>query len=361
MKVFQCQNCQSPVFFENTFCINCGHNLGYQSTYAQLVPLSMQGEAGTIIPDDGKRYRYCANFQHNVCNWLVPFESTSILCEACMLNNTIPNLNSSDNQLAWYNLEKAKHQLIYGLKQLGLPVISKTENTEKGLAFDFLSPAADGDPKKQVHTGHFKGLITINLAEADSVHREWIRKKMSETYRTLIGHFRHEVGHYYWDLLIKNQTQPLASFRNLFGNETQHYGQALDQYYQSGAPSDWQKRYISPYASAHPWEDWAESWAHYLHIMDIVETGFSFGLSLHPRMGSQALFESQRTLDPYIETDFSKIIEAFVPITFAINSFNRGMGIADVYPFVIAPIVQEKLAFIHDLVFSQKSGRLGMN
>jgi hypothetical protein len=355
MKVFQCQNCQASVFFENTTCLNCGHHLGYQSDYGQLVPLLAQGNGWCIIPDDGTVYRYCANHQHDVCNWLVPIHSQTEFCEACKLNNTIPNLNVPDNLLAWYQLEKAKHRLIYGLKQLGLPIISKLEDSEKGLAFDFLSPEAN--TKKKVQTGHLNRLITINLAEADSVHREWIRKKMSEPYRTIIGHFRHEVGHYYWDILVKPREQSLAAFRNLFGDETRDYGKALEYYYQHGAPANWQNQYISQYASAHAWEDWAETWAHYLHIMDTVETGYTFGLSIHPKMSSRALLEGQATFDPHTEANFAKIIEAFVPITFAINSFNRGMGIADVYPFVIAPGVQEKLTFIHDLVFSQKNSR----
>ncbi|PHN01210.1 zinc-binding metallopeptidase family protein [Flavilitoribacter nigricans] len=353
MKVFQCQNCQAPVFFENTSCLNCGHHLGYHSGYAQLLPLRAQGNGWNVIPEDGQLYQYCANFAHKVCNWLVPDDGQAGFCEACQLNKTIPNLEVQDNVLAWYQLEKAKHRLVYGLQRLGLPIISKTEDPERGLAFDFLSP--DADDTQQVQTGHLNGLITINLAEADSVHREWIRRKMSEPYRTLIGHFRHEVGHYYWDLLVFPQENALTSFRNLFGDETRDYGEALEAYYQQGAPSDWQENYISSYASAHAWEDWAETWAHYLHIMDTVETGFTFGLSLHPQKAGPELFEKQTMLDPYSEADFTNIVEAFVPLTFAINSFNRGMGISDIYPFVIAPGVQQKLTFIHDLVFSHKN------
>lgn len=354
MKVFQCRSCQSPLFFENTSCLNCGLPLGYLSTSGRLIPLKEKDGQWAAVPDDGRLYRYCNNFQYQVCNWLVGPDSEQEFCEACRLNHTIPDLSKTDNLLAWYQLEKAKHRLIYGLQQLGLPIISKQEDPERGLAFDFLSPADKELTGEQVQTGHLNGLITINLEEADSVHREWIRRKMSEPYRTLIGHFRHEVGHHYWDLLIKDQDQPLAAFRALFGDETKDYQQALNEYYKNGAPANWQEHYISQYATSHAWEDWAETWAHYLHIMDTVETGCAFGLSIHPRVINQPMLEVQDALDPYVEADFERIISAFVPMTFAINSFNRGMGIADVYPFVIAPRVKEKLIFIHQLVFAQQ-------
>lgn len=356
MKVFQCQNCQSPLFFENTSCLSCGYIVGYQSDREQLVPLQDQQGHFITIPNDGNTYRYCQNFQHQVCNWIIPTSSEDEFCEACRLNNTIPNLEVADNLRDWYQLEKAKHRLIYGLQRLGLPIISKTEDPDRGLAFDFLSP--DADPEQKVQTGHLNGLITINLAEADSVHREWIRRKMSEAYRTLIGHFRHEVGHYYWELLIRDEPERLEAFRNLFGDETQDYGQALETYYQNGAPANWQTQYISEYASAHAWEDWAETWAHYLHIMDTVETGYSFGLSIYPRIAKQALIKGEAGFDPHTEADFEKIINAFVPMTFAINSFNRGMGLADVYPFVIADAVKQKLNFIHQLILEQKAEQL---
>lgn len=355
MKIFQCQNCQFPIYFENTACLNCGHALGYHSDYHTLVPLQARGEQWEIVPDDGNTYAYCANYQQEACNWLLRTDSEEEYCEACMLNRTIPQLDSDKNRLAWRQLEKAKHRLVYGLKQLGLPIISKVADKENGLAFDFLSDPANGEEK--VTTGHAQGLITINLAEADSVHREWIRRKLSEPYRTLIGHFRHEVGHYYWEQLVQSDADTLSAFRQLFGDETADYGEALNHYYQNGAPGDWQSSFISQYATAHPWEDWAETWAHYLHVMDTVETAYSFGLSINPAISNNNLLQSQATFDPHTEADFEKIIDAFIPITFAINSFNRGMGLADIYPFTTAPPVKEKLAFIHRLVAPWTTGQ----
>lgn len=345
MKIFQCEHCQSIVYFENTICLQCGHALGFNSSYARLYSMKNQGQAWSLIPDDGQLYRYCTNHQHQACNWLVPIGDPSPFCKACRLNRTIPNLEQKENLDAWRLLEQAKHRLVYGLQRLELPVISKTSQNQHGLAFDFLSAVG-----QTVRTGHANGVITINLAEADTIHREWIRKKMSEPYRTLIGHFRHEIGHYYWELLILHDPEKLQEFRLIFGDEKQNYNAALQQYYEKGAPSHWQQAYISAYATAHPWEDWAESWAHYLHIMDTVETGYAFGIRLQPDLTNNTMLNQEAVFDPYEQKDFNKIFELFIPMTFAIDSFNRGMGLPDVYPFVVAPPVKEKLTFIHDLI-----------
>lgn len=302
------------------------------------------------MPSDGVLYDYCSNHAHGVCNWLVPTNTPEHLCEACALNRTIPNLSVEGHLLAWQKLEKAKHRLLYSLLKLGLPITPKTEDAEQGLAFDFLSDRQSNGSGNSVQTGHYKGLITINLAETDSVHREQIRRRMSEPYRTLIGHFRHEVGHYYWEQIIRPFPETLASYRTLFGDETQNYGQALEVYYAQGAPSGWEQRFISAYATAHPWEDWAETWTHYLHIMDMVETAFSFGLSIDPLISSSISNVEAVDFDPYQEGNFERILDAFVMTSLSVNSFNRGMGIPDVYPFVIPAAVKEKLDFIHRII-----------
>lgn len=354
MRIFQCQSCQSPVYFENTTCLSCGHALAYQSTYEKLVSLQRQGNDWAWILNDGQSYRYCKNYQYQACNWLVASDHLQEYCEACQLNKTIPNLNSASNLQAWRQLEVAKRRLIYSLKRLRLPIRSKEYPTSLGLAFDFLSandPTANNRP---VRTGHANGLITINLAEADPVHRERIRKKLSEPHRTLIGHFRHEIGHYYWELLIRNQEDKRSQFSTLFGDASQDYSAALATYYQNGAHPNWQQTYISTYATAHPWEDWAETWAHYLHIMDTMETGYSFGLSLDPKILDNSSLSKRIHFDPYEENDFDIIFDTFIPLTFALDSFNRGMGLPDVYPFVVAPLVKEKLGFIHDLILQSK-------
>ena len=131
----------------------------------------------------------------------------------------IPDLSLPENLSRWRALEAAKHRLFYTLFQLRLPVETQAESPA-GLAFQFLADVGPGAPS--VMTGHADGVITINLAEADDAERERRRQQMGELYRTLLGHFRHEIGHYYWDRLIAN-TPHLEEFRRIFGDERQDY------------------------------------------------------------------------------------------------------------------------------------------
>ncbi len=352
MKIFECQNCLHPLFFENTYCERCNHSIGYLSEQNELKVLLPDQNHWKTMADDGRLYRYCENFQHGVCNWLILLDSGHSLCEACRLNRTIPNLASFKNQDGWQKLEQAKHRLIYSLNRLNLPVLSKADTAESGLFFDFLS---DEHPDYAIKTGYAQGLITINLAEADSVHREYIRRKMSEPYRTLIGHFRHEVGHFYWDQLVLSNQAVHQNFRRLFGDENLDYNQALQNYYQQGPPANWQESFISEYATTHPWEDWAETWAHYLHLVDMLESAYSFGLSVRPNLQKASSMSMYANFDPYIEPDFRRILDACIPLTFAVNSLNRGMGQPDLYPFIIPPPVVKKLRFVHQLLQSSEN------
>jgi hypothetical protein len=224
--------------------------------------------------------------------------------------------------------------------RLGLPVESKKNKDGPGIAFDFM---ADVSPDQRVITGHDEGTITLNIEEADEAERVRNKSDLGEKYRTLLGHFRHEIGHYYWDLLIRDNPDP---FRCLFGDDRKDYGIALKMYYDTGPPSDWSERFISPYASSHPWEDWAETWAHYMHLMDTLETAYAFGLGIHP--GLMQTMDADMRNDPYVVKDFSRIVATWIPLTFAVNSLNRSMGHNDFYPFVISPPVVEKLRFIHE-------------
>lgn len=246
----------------------------------------------------------------------------------------------------------AKHRLLYSLFRLGMPVVSKFTDQQNGLAFDFLESPG---PHEKVMTGHSDGLITINIEEADDVFREAERKKMGEPYRTLLGHFRHESGHYYWNRLVENNDNRLYEFRTVFGNEQRDYSGALQWYYQNGAPAGWQQYHISVYASSHPWEDWAETWAHYMHMMDTLETAWSFGLSVRVRnIPQQRQVSSSLDTDPYEIDDFREIITQWLPFTYAMNSINRSMGINDLYPFVMSDWVIRKLDFIHRICREEK-------
>ncbi|MBN7810652.1 putative zinc-binding peptidase [Algoriphagus sp. H41] len=344
MKLFDCANCSNPLYFENTHCEKCGHHCGFSVTKLEM--LTFRPDAVPMVSDkDRKAYKYCKNLEFGVCNWLIPAESEAEFCVACALNRTIPDLSDQENMSKWQKLEVAKHRLVYQLVRLGLPLTSKMLDANTGLCFDFISKTEDSD----IMTGHADGVVTILLSEADSVHREQIRTQLSEAYRTLIGHFRHEVGHYYWDRLVAGREQAVQKFRTVFGDERTDYGQALSLHYEQGAPADWQDRHISSYASAHPWEDWAETWAHYLHILDMAETAYYFGLSVKPKLRSKSL-RGTIDLDPYTQAKFDRIFQAWMPVSFTINSLNRSMGVPDAYPFVVSLTVLEKMAAIHRLV-----------
>jgi hypothetical protein len=229
-------------------------------------------------------------------------------------------------------------------------LVSRFADPQAGLAFDFL---ADVEPtfreSPPIVTGHSRGLITINVAEADDAERERHRHDMAEPYRTLLGHFRHEIGHYYWERLVLHGPW-LEPFRALFGDERQDYAASLERHYGERPPLDWPERFVSAYAAAHPWEDWAETWAHYMHIVDTLETADAFGLRLRPSVGRDAGLAVEIDVDPYRETDFSALVAAWLPLTYALNSLSHSMGHSSFYPFVLVPPVMEKLRFVHDVI-----------
>ena len=323
---------------------------------ATWVAWQADGSASDQTDAPRKTYLRCTNLRTPAaCNWLVPEAQPQLrLCQACRLNRTIPDLNDAehpDNGQLWGRIELAKRRLVSALLVLGLPVASRvSEDRERGLMFDFLrSP----DTGPHVLTGHDTGLITLNLDEADDAVRETLRKAMHEPYRTLLGHFRHEVGHYYWDRLVCG-TSWIEGFRTLFGDETQDYAASLQINYARGPRRDWAVHYVSAYASVHPWEDWAECWAHYLHMSDTVDTALSFGLSTDIAQLEFSLF----TLDSLYQPDhpdaerFLAFLNHWTQLTMLLNEMSRAMGQPDFYPFVLPHEVVPKLHFIHLVVSS---------
>lgn len=351
MKLFKCTHCGQTIYFENNFCEQCGYKLGFDADNLQLVSLIYMGDDSywTYDAEDTLLYRYCVNHAYGVCNWLVPETSNTPFCRACTLNRTIPNLSKPEYLTRWQTIEVAKHRLVYTLLRMRVPVVSKASDPQTGLTFDFMADEKENGSRR-ILTGHANGLITINIAEADNIEREMARRAMDELYRTVLGHFRHEIGHYYWERLIDN-TPNLGAFRQLFGDERQDYAEALKKHYARGAPPEWDLHYISSYATAHPWEDWAETWAHYLHIIDTLETAYAFRLSLRPGAAEPTNLEADIISDPYQLENFTDIMNLWFPLTFAMNSLNRSMGLPDPYPFVIRPKVIEKLSFIHQVCY----------
>jgi hypothetical protein len=339
MKSFEC-SCGASVFFDNTRCLACGKTLGFVPELRKLVALDpVPGEpdpSGPLFTAAGgpaRRLRQCDNYsREGVCNWMVPEDDPHRLCLACRLNDTIPDLSVPENRERWARIEAAKHRLVFTLIGVGLPVIPKVDDPDNGLGFDFKADT----PSLRVFTGHDSGLITLNIAEADPVQRERARVALNERYRTLLGHFRHESGHYYWDRLIRD-SEELGAFRNLFGDEREDYGQALQRHYDQGARAGWFGDFVSAYATAHPWEDWAETFAHYLHMVDTLETAEAFGMRLPGKK-------------PAKSDGFERLMAHFIELTLVLNVMNRSMGLEDAYPFSLGEGAKAKLAFVHRVI-----------
>jgi hypothetical protein len=349
MKIFHCDHCGHLLFFENTECVGCRHRVAYLPDLRLVGSLDLDGDDTwrSPLPQAVTGYRLCQNDKiEGICNWAVPADDDNPLCASCRITRVIPNLAEPANRAAWYRLEAAKRRLLFTLIELGLPTANRIDDPVRGLTFEFL---ADVDRASgPVLTGHADGVITVNIAEADDAERERRRTTMHEPYRTLLGHMRHESGHYYWDRLIG--TSELDEFRSLFGDERADYDQSLKAYYEQGCPADWQTRFVSAYASSHPWEDWAETWAHYLHMVDTLETAAACGLSLKPRRRDEpALPETPQPVAPR-PAAFERLIDSWFPLTYVMNNLNRGLGLADAYPFVLSPEAVTKLCYIDGVV-----------
>ncbi|MHB8850979.1 MAG: zinc-binding metallopeptidase family protein [Acidithiobacillus ferriphilus] len=347
MKTFTCPNCANMVFFESTVCENCNANLGFvpeqQFMAAFFRQMNGSWEPAGISPQ--YNIQPCRNYESvQVCNWMVAKDDGNDLCQSCRYTEIIPQLSLPENLHYWYLLEAAKRRLIYSLEFLGLPIPGRTDDPQHGLAFRFIADSA----KKKVLTGHSSGVITLNVLEANDAEREKRRFSMHEPYRTLLGHFRHEIGHFYWDYLIAKSSW-MESFREIFGDESRDYQEALQQYYQTGPATNWQMNYISSYATMHPWEDWAETWAQYLHIKDTLETAINWGVSIHVS-GQHAASVSGADINLNTQSFREMLIEQWLPLTQFLNSMNRSLGQQDSYPFVLTDVVINKLEFVDQLV-----------
>jgi hypothetical protein len=336
MRDFNCPNCGQHLAFENSVCLSCGSHVGFSLGEMALLVIAPGEESDHGGAVDASRYQLCANLHLAECNWLVEVAPFRRLCKSCALTRTRPNEAETKAMAAFAESEKAKRRLIAELHELKLPIVGRDEDSQYGLAFDLLSSEFEN-----VVTGHQNGVITIDLAEGDDVHREQLRVEMDEPYRTLLGHFRHEIGHYYFYRLVGPSQAYSQRFRELFGDPDADYQQALHRHYNEGAPPGWEDDYVSSYAAMHPAEDWAETFAHYLHIRDALDTAAAFGFA-----PAAATFE-RRALGP---SGFDTIIDMWLPLAWALNMVNRSMGKEDLYPFVLPPAVFEKLRFIHAII-----------
>jgi hypothetical protein len=338
VRTFSCAVCEQPAYFENSLCLSCLSGLGFEPERLEMVAVLVEepvsDEALRVYgdPEDAPlRYR-CQNAELTRCNWLVTRKDE--LCRSCALTHTRPSDNDDSGALLdLADAEGAKRRVLFTLFDLGLPVVGYRDQPEGGLSFDLLS-----SEHRNVSTGHAAGVITLDLDEADGAHREMMRSQLGEPYRTLLGHFRHEIGHYYWPIVVE-QTGLIDRYRELFGDERESYADALQRHYAQGPPPEWPAEHVSAYSTMHPWEDWAETWAHYLHIFDTSQTAAGHGLrTQHARPGDTA------------ELGFRQTLRDWIPFTYAMNGICRSMGIDDLYPFVLTPAVITKLMFVDEAV-----------
>jgi hypothetical protein len=352
-RAFVCR-CGRPVFFRNSQCLACGAALGFDPHTRRLLALEPASNDGawrdaTDSGADAPRWRRCMQALGTAgCNWLVSDAEAQrgiTACICCRLLRTHADLSDADNAQWFFRVEVARRALCASLLGLHVPLQPQSEDA-RGLAFDLLRAAAGAPP---VVTGHVDGVITIDLEEADDARREARRTLLGEPYRTLLGHLRHESGHYVWWRVIETDTAQLAAWRTCFGDERADYAQALARHHAHGAPADWALRHVSAYASCHPWEDWAETWAHYLHWSDALDTARSYGLD-----GSVVALEVEPlpldAFDEAVDAEFAALSRSWMELSGVLNEMSRAMGVADFYPFVLSVPALRKLAFAHRLV-----------
>ena len=350
MQRFHCI-CGNVLFFGSSRCLSCSRDVGYDPQRGELRPL---------IPGD--ILKPCANGpRHAVCNWLLPASDPQSLCLSCRLNRTIPDTGNARNTMLWARMEMAKRRLLFTLLHLGIPLPALSADQSSGLAFDIVSTLAD----PTVTTGHLRGVITVNLEEADDTYRQFNRQQLGESSRTLLGHFRHESGHYLWYRHLSELAWDhphRVAFRELYGNEADDYAAALTQHYERGAPSGWEQQFITPYAASHPWEDWAETWAHYLQIVDGLETCESLGIHVrHLSLPLVTIPATAGTLPAGLSATaaedgaFLASLQRWICLSSVLNEISQSLGEPLLYPFVISVSVARKLRLAHHLAGAWRS------
>ena len=334
MQIFHCERCGTVVSFSTPSCPHCGSQLGYVPTERTLRVLARTDDPASYVIDGAERPVWrCLNSAWG-CNWVVPARSDNVWCRSCQLTRGRPDEANPAAVEAWMIAESAKRRLVYQLDGIGLPIDVRSDAVPDGLAFDLVHIPGEGGI-----TGHLDGVVTLDLAETDDGRRDELRRRLGETFRTVIGHLRHEIGHHYWARLVAG-SDARAHFRSLFGDERIDYARAVERHYAS-ATGEWDRtQFVTSYAASHPLEDWAETFAHYLHIIDIVDTAVAHDLI--PSDSSPVL-----VADVIGTLDLGGILDAWRPVNVAVNAIAETLGVPAVYPFDPTGAVVDKLAFVH--------------
>ncbi len=342
MRPFPCSVCGQLLFFDNSTCLRCSSPLGYLPDVREVVALRLVPNGLERVDGVPGLFRRCANVLVARCNWLLLWDDPAALCVSCRLTSVRPNDSEVDSLAAFADAEAAKRRLVHQLMSLRLPVIDRSVDEVRGVAFELLS-ARD----RKIVTGHDSGVITLDLSESDDVHREFVRHQLGEPYRTVLGHLRHEIGHYYWQLLVVDGGR-LEAFRLLFGDDRRSYEESLGQYYGHDVDGGWSVTHVSQYATMHPWEDWAETFAHYLHIDAGLATATAIGL----RVGEPALSAGIDAWAAREHMAIGRMVQEWLGFTIALNAMARSIGQHDLYPFFLSAKVVEKLDFVHGAIAS---------
>ena len=345
MRVFICATCRHELQFESMTCPNCHSVVGYVPDRRDVVVLVADGPARYTVERDASARWRCLNASWG-CNWMLPADGDDVWCLSCRLTRGRPDESDPAAVVAWSAAEAAKRRLVFQLGELGLPIQPRSSAAPQGLAFDLVHV-----PGASAVTGHDRGLITLDLSEADERHRDELRRQLGEPFRTLIGHLRHEVGHYYFAHLV-GRSDEVDGFRSLFGDERTDYSAALDEHYRSARSTVDEpdlSGYVTAYAASHPLEDWAETFAHYLHTRDGLQTADSHGLHAGGRRDGVGTVAPRRVGD---DGSFATILERWLPVAETINAIADGLGSSRPYPFTLSPTVVTKLEFVHARVMA---------
>lgn len=332
-RVERCPQCDHRVFLDDLHCLNCGAELVYEPMVG--------GFALAVCP--------CLHRDERQCNWAAAADDAPA---ADTVTAPVGSTGPADDAPA-----AACRQPCAACRRITVSV-QAAETPELVAAFcaairRTLRRLHDGfgiderriDPPLRfalersvsdwaVTIGHTDGLITLDVAEADPLHRESQRTALGEPYRTPLGHVRHEVGHWVWAAAVAPCPGALDEFRSRFGDEQVDYQAALSEHYQQDDDGSWRQDWISRYAAAHPWEDFAESTAHVLHLDDVLHTA------------------AVGRLAPAAEGSFTARYTAWTELVVELNEVTRAMGEDDLYPFAPPPAAVDKMHLAERLLRS---------